>query len=309
MKQQILIRCGNDFYEFSKSVTGQLDYNGKVLTEMMPDTNGYLEFTASSYFSPVFYAYLNRKLNNIPKIYVLPEVDVSDTDTFDYLVHVAPLLSAVEAKDSLLAGELYWRRCMSFEKFSKLTEYILEPICVEILFSHCFCKMDCDDPDDMPLIYNIAKKKLKFDCSRETLEQAFMRYIKNKGMEFTLPLVGTGYYNWDYEPTVLDKITDGLGYENILEKTEKIRNAKQEFFEGLELSVQAEPYNIYDKNSILVCIESIEGKLCGNNGLEKVGHVRAKAAKIIRETKPEVMGFVSELMHIGRKQYVIKIKV
>ena len=30
MKAQILIKCGNNWFEFSKSKTGQLDYEGKL---------------------------------------------------------------------------------------------------------------------------------------------------------------------------------------------------------------------------------------------------------------------------------------
>ncbi|MEE1211940.1 MAG: hypothetical protein UHO11_05545 [Treponema sp.] len=75
-------------------------------------------------------------MNCNPTIYVSSDVDVSDKDVFDYLVHIGPLLAAVESKDSLLAGELFMRCSEVFEKFAQLTQYIMEPLCVRFC-SHC----------------------------------------------------------------------------------------------------------------------------------------------------------------------------
>ena len=177
MDAQILIRCGDSWFQFSKSQTGILDYNGKLDTNALPDTKGYQELASSTYFSPSWYIFLQSAVNNNPKVYVAPDIDVSDEATFSFLIHVGALLAAVDAKDSLLAGELYLRRKESFEKFAPLTQYIIEPLCAEILFSLAFGKMQNLAPESVPLIYNIAKKKLGFDSSRETLEQAFMRYF------------------------------------------------------------------------------------------------------------------------------------
>ena len=313
MDAQILIRCGDSWFQFSKSQTGILDYNGKLDTNALPNTKGYQELASSTYFSPSWYIFLQSAVNNNPKVYVAPDVDVSDEATFSFLIHVGALLAAVDAKDSLLAGELYLRRKESFEKFAPLTQYIIEPFCAEILFSLAFGRMQNLAPESVPLIFNIAKKKLGFDSSRETLEQAFMRYFKqNKGkVTFTLPLVGTQFYNWmdDMEPPMLEKLCDNLSADDLLGAAEKIRSARHAFYAGLETVVQAEPYNRYDKNSILVCIENPSTKLYGNAGLEKTGHIRALAAKILRESMPEKMNFGGKLASLSPNDIVVELSV
>ena len=311
MNAQILIKTTNDWFEFTKSKTGQLDYVGKWEKNDKPRVDDAQEFISSTYFSPAWYVYIQSKLNCNPTVYVAPDVDVSDKDLFDYLVHIGPVLAAVEAKDSLLAGELFLRRREVFEKYAQLTQYILEPLCVEILFSLCYGKMNNLEPDDIPLIFENAKKKLEFDSSRENLDQALMRYIKKNSVTLSLPLVGTNFYHWDddIEPEALSKLTDNLSSEDLPAAAEKIRKAKQSFYESLKVSVQAEPYNRVDKNSILVCIENVGAKLFGNPGLEKAGHIRALAAQIIREAKPKKMSYDCKLSSLSYREIVVQFTV
>ena len=311
MNAQILIKTTNDWFEFTKSKTGQLDYVGKWEKNDKPRVDDAQEFISSTYFSPAWYVFIQGELNCNPTVYVAPDVDVSDKDLFDYLVHIGPVLAAVEAKNSLLAGELFLRRREVFEKYAQLTQYILEPLCVEILFSLCYGKMNNLEPDDIPLIFENAKKKLEFDSSRENLDQALMRYIKKNSVTLSLPLVGTNFYHWDddIEPEVLSKLTDNLSPEDLPAAVEKIRKAKHSFYESLKVSVQAEPYNRVDKNSILVCIENVEAKLFGNPGLEKAGHIRALAAQIIREAKPKKMSYDCKLSSLSYREIVVQFTV
>ena len=311
MNAQILIKTTNDWFEFTKSKTGQLDYVGKWEKNDKPRVDDAQEFISSTYFSPAWYVFIQGELNCNPTVYVAPDVDVSDKDLFDYLVHIGPVLAAVEAKDSLLAGELFLRRREVFEKYAQLTQYILEPLCVEILFSLCYGKMNNLEPDDIPLIFENAKKKLEFDSSRENLDQALMRYIKKNSVTLSLPLVGTNFYHWDddLEPEALSKLTDNLSPEDLPAAVEKIRKAKHSFYESLKVSVQAEPYNRVDKNSILVCIENVEAKLFGNPGLEKAGHIRALAAQIIREAKPSKMSYDCKLSSLSYREIVVQFTV
>lgn len=311
MNAQILIKCGDNWFEFSKSKTGQLDFVGKWDKNARPDVKDSQELTSSTYYTPSYYVYVQTALNFNPKVYIAPELDVSDKDVFDYLLHIGPMLAAVEAKDSLLAGELYLRRREVFEKFTPLTQYILDELCVEILFSLCYGKMQNVEAESIPLIFEAAKKKLDYDSSKETLDQSFIRYFKKNESTFTLPLVGTGFYNWenDIEPDVLENLADNLDCDDILGNAEKIRNAKHSFYESLEVTVQAEPYNKFDKNSILVCIENPSAKLTGNPGLEKAGHIRALAAKIIREAKPAKMSYNSNLLSLSYSNIVVKMTV
>ena len=301
MNAQILIKTTNDWFEFSKSKTGQLDFVGKWEQKNLPNVEDYQEFISSTYFSPSWYVFIQTALNCNPTIYVSSEVDVSDKDIFDYLVHIGPLL----------AGELFMRRSEVFEKFAQLTQYIMEPLCVEILFSLSYGKMSNIDPDDIPLIFESAKKKLEFDTSRESLDQAFMRYFKKNTVTVTLPLVGTNFYHWDDDivPEALTKLTDNLSAEDLSGNAEKIRTSKHDFYESLKVSVQAEPYNIHDKNSILVCIENVEAKLFGNPGLEKAGHIRALAAEIIREAKTSKMSYTAKLSNLSYREIVVQFTV
>ena len=309
MNAQILIKTANDWFEFTKSKTGQLDYVGKWEKNNKPDVKDAQKLASSTYFTPSFYIFIDSALNCNPVVYVAPDVDVSDKDVFDYLIHIGALLAAVEAKNSLLAGELYLRRRTVFEKFAQLTQYILESYCVEILFSICYGRMANVDPDTIPLLFDSVKEKLDFDSSRETLDQAYMRWFKKNSVSLTLPLVGTCFYNWDPASYILDKLCDNLSCDDLLGMAEKIRNAKHSFYESLETSVQAEPYNGHDKNSILVCIEDPEAKITGNPGLEKAGHIRALAAKIIRESKPKKMAYISKLASLGGDEIVVSVEL
>ena len=312
MNAQILIKTANSWFEFSKSRTGQLDFAGKVEVPVREDEllkRGYQKIASSAYFTPSYYIFLHSALNMNPIVYVAGDVDVSDADTFDYLVHVGPLLAAVDSKDSLLVGELYLRRREVFEKFAQLTSYIMEEVCVESLFSLCYGRMQNVGAEEIPLVFNSAKKKLSFDSSRESLEQAFMRYFKQNSV--TLTLVGTNFYDWadDIAPEALEKLTDNLSADDILGAAEKIRGAKHKFYEGLECAVQAEPYNPRDKNAILVCIESPSAKICWNPGLEKAGHIRALAAKIIREAKPQKMAYEAKLCSLSYNGIAVELKI
>ena len=92
-------------------------------------------------------------------------------------------------------------------------------------------------PDEIPLIFESAKKKLEYDSSRESQDQAFMRYFKKNEVTVSLPLVGTNFYHWDDDivPEALTKLTDNLSAQDLPAAAEKIRNAKQSFLVILAL--------------------------------------------------------------------------
>ena len=126
-----------------------------------------------------------------------------------------------------------------------------------------------------------------------------------------LVLVGTCYYDWEDEmcPYVLEKLCDNLSAENLLGDAKKIRGAKHDFYKSLECAVQAEPYNPHDRNAIIVCIENPGAKISGNPGLEKAGHIRALAAKIIREAKPKKMSYGGKLCTLSDSTICVKVTV
>lgn len=309
LEKQILINCGKNWFEFSKSRTGQLDYCGKVENPLRLNIEDYQKLASSAYFSPSYYVFLQDELNCTPRIYVSPETDVSDKDTFDFLIHVGALLCAVEAKDSLLAGELYLRRKKSFDKFARLTQFIIEPVSAEILFSLLFGRLYDMEENEIPLVLDVAKKKLAYHREAESLEQAFARYFKENKVCLTLPVVGMNYHSWSPYSDILDGLAENLKAEDLLVQTEKIRKAKHDFYSSLEIAVQAEPYNPADENAVAVMAESLDAKIAGNPGLEKAGYIRATAAKIIRAAKPEKMSFKAELLRIDCRNVVIKIEI
>lgn len=308
-EKQILINCGKNWFEFSKSRTGQLDYCGKVENSGRLNIEDYQKFAASTYFTPSYYVFLQDELNCTPRIYVSPETDVSDKDTFDFLLHVGALLCAVEANDSFLAGELYLRRKKSFDKFARLTQFIIEPISAEILFSLLFGRLYNMGENEIPLVFDVAKKKFPYICESETLEQAFVRYFKENKVCLTLPVVGMNYHSWSPYSDYLDGLAENLKTEDLIVQAEKIRKAKHDFYSSLEIAVQAEPYNPADENAVAVMAESLDAKIAGNPGLEKAGYVRATAAKIIRAAKPEKMSYKAELLRIDSRNVVIKIEL
>lgn len=310
MARQILIECGSRWFEFTKSKTGQLDYAGKIVGSIArSELEGFQCFAGSTYFSPSFYTYISDEMNMTPLVYVADGIDVSDPETYDYLVHAGALLAAVDSDESLLAGELYLRRRKTFEKFPQLTQFIMKDLCVEILFLLCYGRMQNITPDDIPLVFNSAREKLEYDPSRETLDQAFMRWFKDGNCTLTLPLVGTNFYDWNSAPEVLNRLCDNLSTEDLISHAEKIRRAKHGFYASLRTTVQAEPYNPHDKNAILVCIENIEAKINGNMGLEKAGHIRALAAKVLREAKNKKLVYKSSLASVSAGNIVVKVEV
>ena len=129
-EKQLIIDCGINWFEFSRSFTGQLDYCGKIENHENLNLENYQKLTSSSYFSPAYYTFLADFINCTPRIYISSEIEVLDKDSFDFLLHIGALLCAVEAGDSLLAGELYLRRKKSFEKFARLTQFLIAPLSV-----------------------------------------------------------------------------------------------------------------------------------------------------------------------------------
>ncbi|MCQ2587762.1 MAG: hypothetical protein MJ174_06575 [Treponema sp.] len=125
----------------------------------------------------------------------------------------------------------------------------------------------------------------------------------------TLETVGTSHHSWESYSEILDNMANNLNSEDLLGAAEKIRKAKHQFFDNLEAAVQAEPYNPVDKNAISVLIENIDSKITGNPGLEKAGFVRALAAKIIRESKPEKLSYNGKIVRLSGRDTVIQVTI
>lgn len=310
MNAQILVNFGKNWFEFTKSRTGQLDFAGKVdAPKGCLDVDGFQELSGSTYFSPSYYVFLEDELNATPKVYVAKGTGISDKDTFDFLLHIGALLEAVETKDSLLAGELYLCRRSSFEKFSKLTEFIIEPVAAEMLFALEFGGWNNIEENQIPVLFNLAKRKIKLDASHENLTQAFMRYFKENEIELTLPVVGNSHHSWSCVSEVIDSVSLNFEPSDFLMEAEKFKAAKHSFYSNLKVSVQAEPYNPADKNAIAVMIEDIDSKLSGNCGLVKAGYIRATAAEILRAAKEDRISYGGALVRLSEREIVVRINV
>ena len=307
--KQILIKGGKNWFEFSKSRTGQLDYVGKVADGEDVNVADYQKIESSAYFSLGQYLYVQDELNCSPVLFVSSETDISDKDSYEFLLHIGALLCAVEAKNAFLAGMLYWRRRKSFAKCERLAQFIMRPLAAEILFALVYGQFNAISEEDVPLVFDEAKKSLDFNPAKETLEQAFVRYFKAEKRVLTLPVVGTNHHHWSPCSEMFENLSQNITPHAFEAQIKNIYKAKRNSYANLSVAVQAEPYNPADKDAIAVMIENIDAKLAGNSIHEKAGYIRATAAHIIRAAKPETMAFSARLVQLSEREIVVGIKV
>lgn len=307
--KQILIKGGKNWFEFSKSRTGQLDYVGKVADGEDVNVADYQKIESSAYFSLSQYLYVQDELNYSPVLFVSSETDISDKDSYEFLLHIGALLCAVEAKNAFLAGMLYWRRRESFATCERLAQFIMRPLAAEILFGLVYGQLNAVSEEDVPLVFDEAKKSLDFNPAKETLEQAFVRYFKAEKRVLTLPVVGTNHHHWSPYAEVFEHLFQNITPHAFEAQVKNIYEAKRNSYANLSVAVQAEPYNPADKDAIAVMIENIDAKLAGNSIHEKAGYIRATAAHIIRAAKPETMAFSARLVQLSEREIVVEIEV
>ena len=307
------------YWGFNRTGTGQLDFCGKFedITEGVLDARQTLD--GSPYFSSAWYTYADEALCRDIRVYLANDFEIADADTFAFLIHVGALLLAVESGDSLLAAELLARRTALFMKFPQLTRFIVKPVAAEALFAWLYGRTHSDTAaftalyktnalpgagktDTGFLLYCAAKDVLKPDTANETPEQMFIRYFKNRNAAFTIGIVGTNFYGWNDGSDFLDDtLSEKIG-DDILNGTQKVRDAKKKLYASLRVSVQAEPYNPHDANAISVSAEDVCTKVLGNAGLQRAGYIRATGAAILRAAKPNMFRFNASLARIGDMQ-------
>ena len=304
------------FWGFSVSRTGQLDFEGKIAAPSAAELAKMQRIEPSGYFSPSWYSYLPEIMQSKITVFAKNSVKFEDQDLFSYILHIGALLLAVEAKESLLAAELFDRRSYVFMKFHPITAYILEDIAPEMLFawefgrfsdgSEPFAKgyhITSDDKSTTAKLFKIAEKKLCGEKPEESLDEMFVRYFKaHKKADFTIGIVGANYRNWDDGIGYLDNILEKYIGEDLLNGTTKVRDTKQRIYGGIKAGVQAEPYNQHDPNAIAVSLEEIESIVSGCPCMKKAGYIRATGAAILRKAFPGKMSFPSTLARIGNLQ-------
>ena len=304
------------FWGFSVSRTGQLDFDGKITAPKAADLAKMQHIEPSGYFSPSWYTYLPELMQSKITVYAKNGAKLEDPDLFSYITHIGALLLAVEAKDTLLAAELFDRRSYVFMKFYPITAYILEDIAPEMLFAWQFGRFS-DDSENPAKVYKtaspenstcaqlfkIAEKKLRGEKAKENLDEMFVRYFKaQKKAVFTIGIVGANYRHWDSGIDYLDDILEKHIGEDLLNGTTKVRDTKQRIYDGIRANVQAEPYNQYDPNAIAVSLEDIESIVTGNPCMKKAGYIRATGAAILRKAFAEKISFPATLARIGNLQ-------
>ena len=265
-------------WAFVRSITGQLDYKGKVdQSENSPLFSGPVTFAldASPFFSASWYTWLPDTIASRFFIEVRGESNMPDSDMFAYLTHIGALLCAVESGDSLLAAEIFHRRNMVFMKFPPLTMTILEPIAVEGLFSWVWGRFYSEEIESLAhmmigenvtsqsewdvveAFYTAGKNRLypnhleieDFDTKgniispfNETPEQMMIRYFKkNKQTKLTVALVGTEFNSWSQNSLhyIIHRLTKEETRKLIINEPSN-QNLRDKLFSDMAVSVQAE---------------------------------------------------------------------
>lgn len=316
-------------WDFVRSSSGQLDFaedepskskSAADASAKKPD----MVLDASPFFSCGWYTWLPENVYSNITIEITGSTKIADADLFAYLTHIGALLCAVDARDALLAAEIFNRRSSIFMKYYPLTQMIIEPIAVEGLFSWVWggfmddgvARLQCamkgqvgpkEVWDVVEAFYTAAQDKFypqaeeKLNPAAETAEEMMIRYFKtHENIKITLGLVGTNFNPWVSDN--LDYVTAKLRKQemkDLIAGTELAKNARKRIFEQTAASIQAEPYNPHDSNAIAVYLDDIQAKASGRYGLQRAGYIRRTGASIIRFARPDKLKFESKLARIG----------
>ena len=301
-------------YGFSRSATGILDFvdgasaKDEELSQMQC-------VDGSAYFTPSWYTYLPKELQATINVYLPSDVKNLDVGQYSFLLHIGALLLAVDERDGLLVAELLRRRVTVFSSFLPLVLHLIKPVAAEALFAYVYGGFRGDsnfsqiykanvpiatgETDVSAILLEAAKDALKPDPEKESPEEMFIRYFREKeSFDFTIGLVGATNHPW---------IAGIEKYESVVKTATAFRFfddaavgiKSQEFFASLATKVQAEPYNPHDHNAISVSIDDLGAKLKGLVSKSKAGYLRATGAAILRKARPNMFAYDSKLWRLG----------
>lgn len=313
---EIITQGSTSVFKFTMSKTGVLDYHGEV--ENFNDAD-YQQIEASSYFSPSWYTYLPANLQAEIKICFKYGAEKLDSAQYSFLLHIGAVLLAVKERDGLLVAELLNRRPTVFSQFLPMVLYIIKPVAATALFAWLFGRfndnsglqsfyttgagIDAGETDTGIILYTAAKDDLKPVPYKESMEEMFIRFFKEEEpREFTIGLVGSQCHSWNDGFYAIEKAINHHVAKDFVEGFAALRAARQKFFDGLKVCMQAEPYNPHDPNAIGVSIEDMEAKIAGNGGKTKAGYIRATGAAILRKALPGKLAYTARLWRIGNSQ-------
>lgn len=313
---EVITQNQTSVFKFSMSKTGVLDYIGEV--ENFDDAK-YQQIEASSYFSPSWYTYLPKTLQAEIKVCFAAGMEKLDASQYSFLMHIGALLLAVKERDSLLVAELLHRRPTVFSPYLPMVLYIIKPVAAEALFAWMFGRMyndsnllhfystganiSANETDTGIILYAAAKDALKPEPHKESVEEMFIRYFQeNRDVDFTIGIVGSQCHFWTNGFGKLESAISHHVAKDFVEGLATLREARQKFFDGLAVAMQAEPYNPHDSNAIGVSIEDMEAKISGCGGKTKAGYIRATGAALLRKARPEQFAYKAKLWRIGNSQ-------
>ncbi len=210
-----------------------------------------------------------------------------------WLSCIAPLLLALELKDSLLAAEIFHRHSKIFMSFPVLTMKLLESISVEGLFSWIWGRFDETAMSDLQLIFEgkctkkfeqwgvaeafftSARRRLCIENKKnESIDDCMAHYLKtHPGTKLTIGIVGSTHYRW---------------VEKTLYHNQKNNSNNKEIFSKTKSVLKADSNNSHDSNAIALYLgDSISG------------YIRKTGAATLRKALPSKQIFSSRLTRLG----------
>ncbi len=225
--------------------------------------------------------------------------------TFAWFSNIAPLLLAIEYKDSLLATEIFHKRAHLFMQYPTTTIKLLESISVEGLFSWIWGRFDEKAMHDVQTIFEgkctkpfsqwgvaetfftAARRRFTITLnSFESIDDCMIHYLRtHKGTTMTLGIVGTNHYRW------VEKNLYDMQQKNL---------CRQKLFSQTKTVLEADTANTFDKNAVALYAE--ESKDFAGQNKNTLGYVRKTGAELLRKALPNKLHFSSNLARLGYSQ-------
>ncbi len=237
--------------------------------------------------------------------------------TIEWFANIAPLLLAIENRDSLLATEIFHKNAPLFMHFPKTMISLLECISIEGLFSWIWGRFDSTERDNLNVIFEgkctkpfqqwgiaetfftAARRRLEIiHNSTETIESCLIRYLKSHpGTKITLGIVGTNHYRW---------------VEKTLHTLQEHSQNPNHLFSNTKTIIQSDADNAYDSNALALYVENSTTSIHEEKVLS--GYIRKTGAALLRSIYPNKKQFSSRLarlghLHGGEKGIVVEIIV
>ena len=311
----------------------------EVFSGLLPQEKISALIDGRPFFRSSWYTWISDKVPSDFYIEVRGKTTKDNARDFAYIEHAGPLLCAVNSGDALLAAEIFHRHKNIFLTYPLLTQKLIKPLAVEGLFAWiwgsfsdnqeavlCSLMHSTEIPpyknwDVTEMFYYSAKDLLYPEKAEspsplsENPSQMMTRYFKShKNLKITLGLVGTAFYPWlSQNLNFFEKRLAKMENKDLRLGTDFAKKARKRIFSNTHSIIKAEPQNPFDENAIGVYLDDIKAKAQGKYIFMQAGYIRSKGAAIIRNARPDVMNFESNLARIstvnGEKNIVMEMIV